>query len=504
MGPHHAPTASPKSVAIIGAGSGGLAMLKALLDLPLSLREGWEIVLYEEREDVGGIWLPDPRGVTPPELPETPLYPLLRTNTPVPFMTYPGFPFTEGTPLFPSHEYVQTYHARYADELNLRGHIRFHHRLEKAAWEGPSKEGFWNLTISDRKKGVVQTKTHDHLVIASGNNHIPHIPTWEGQDEWLANSPPGGLKRRLIHSIYYREPEEFTGQSVLIVGNGASGRDASTQLEGLAREVFISIRHEDQRVVGQIKPEIHHFSATGVVFVDGTFVNPDVVLLATGYEHRKPFLEETGLLQIDRSARDNSSSTNGLVSNTRYIFPLHQHILSLSPEYPTNALAFVGLPSAIPNCASDLAQSLFATYAIAHPEILPSRSEMLAELARHEDEVRSLGYDPYTVGHRMLTFDMSSGYQDDLVDFLKKKGVIRDDGKKFVEQWRRDVFTYKYIVRGWKHIEELGVGDEWVRGVETEEQWANVMRRVNEWQKEYEEANGIEFVSDWSVPGVSS
>ena len=45
-----------KSIAIVGAGSAGLAMLKVLLDLPENVRRGWEIVLYEEREDVGGIW----------------------------------------------------------------------------------------------------------------------------------------------------------------------------------------------------------------------------------------------------------------------------------------------------------------------------------------------------------------------------------------------------------------------------------------------------------------
>jgi hypothetical protein len=41
--------------------------------------------------------------------------------------------------------------------------------------------------------------------------------------------------------------------------------------------------------------------------------------------------------------------------------------------------------------------------------------------------------------------------------------------------------------RGWDRIKKLGVGDDWVRGVETEEEWSDVMARVNEWQKAYEE-----------------
>ena len=43
-----------KSVAIVGAGPSGLVMLKTLLDMPE--HESWKIVLFEERENVGGIW----------------------------------------------------------------------------------------------------------------------------------------------------------------------------------------------------------------------------------------------------------------------------------------------------------------------------------------------------------------------------------------------------------------------------------------------------------------
>lgn len=47
---------APKSIAIVGAGSAGLAMLKTLLDLSDSTRSGWNIVLFEQRHDLGGIW----------------------------------------------------------------------------------------------------------------------------------------------------------------------------------------------------------------------------------------------------------------------------------------------------------------------------------------------------------------------------------------------------------------------------------------------------------------
>lgn len=43
-----------KSIAIVGAGSAGLAMLKTLLDMPE--HNAWNIVLFEERENIGGVW----------------------------------------------------------------------------------------------------------------------------------------------------------------------------------------------------------------------------------------------------------------------------------------------------------------------------------------------------------------------------------------------------------------------------------------------------------------
>jgi hypothetical protein len=58
LAPVHDASQEPqlKSIAITGAGSGGLAMLKTLLDIPQSIRSTWTIVLYEHRENIGGVW----------------------------------------------------------------------------------------------------------------------------------------------------------------------------------------------------------------------------------------------------------------------------------------------------------------------------------------------------------------------------------------------------------------------------------------------------------------
>lgn len=177
--------------------------------------------------------LPDPRPASPPAIPYTPLYPLLHTNTPVPMMTYPNFPFTPGTPLYPSHEHLLAYHQQYASHNNLHRYIRYHHKVVSTSWVGTPKHGFWNITLLDSLNRTLLAKA-DHLVVASGNNHLPRTPSWRGQEQWLE---AGNGTREILHSVYYREAERYTNRTLLIIGGGASGQDAAVQTVGLTRRV---------------------------------------------------------------------------------------------------------------------------------------------------------------------------------------------------------------------------------------------------------------------------
>ena len=188
----------------------------------------------------------------------------------------------------------------------------------------------------------------------------------------------------------------------------------------------------------------------------------------------------------------------GLTTNLRYLFPLHQHIFSLSASYPTNALAFIGLPILVANCPSDLAQGMYVAQSIVNASLLGSREELLQELDASEDDLRSRGYDPYYIGHRMVdgsTFD----YQDHLIDSLKDQGAIPNDGTKYVEAWRRETPSYERLKRGWKRVEALGWQRRWLSGVETEAEWADMMKRLDEWQKDWETRQGLVFPEDTTM-----
>lgn len=237
----HATTPPAKSIAIVGAGSAGIAVLKTIFDLPEDVRTNWRVVLLEQRRDVGGVWLPDPAEPNPPHLPETPLYPLLHTNTPHPTMTYPGFPFPPNTPLFPSHEHVKKYHGDVAEQLNLTRYIQLNSEVHAAGWRGNSTHGRWEVVIhrSDEETGKkeVVRDTFDHLIVGNGHNHYPRIPHFDGAEQWLASSLAGSPKREIFHSIFYRSPEKYANQTVVVVGGGASGRDATKQVGLTAKKV---------------------------------------------------------------------------------------------------------------------------------------------------------------------------------------------------------------------------------------------------------------------------
>lgn len=87
----------------------------------------------------------------------------------------------------------------------------------------------------------------DHLVVANGHNHYPYIPTWPGQDAWLNAETTDGPQREILHSIFWRNGTKYEGRTVLVIGGGASGRDAALHTAPFARKV--------SEVILRLKPD---------------------------------------------------------------------------------------------------------------------------------------------------------------------------------------------------------------------------------------------------------
>ncbi|KAG7098663.1 hypothetical protein E1B28_000579 [Marasmius oreades] len=421
-------------------------------------------------------------------------------------MTYPGFPFPPKTPLFPGHEYVEQYHVDYTSHHNLSGFIYLNHTVHAAGWLGNSTDGQWDVEIHHTVEGEIQEvirRKFDHLIVANGHNHYPRLPRWNGTEDWLANSPSGGFKRELIHSIFYRSPEHYQNMTVVVVGSGASGRDAVLQVGPLSKKTYQSLKEGSEPPPGAnvtVKPIIDHFNASSILFTDGSSLESvDAVIAATGYNYLVPFLTRAPansnvvpeLLTSPRT-QANCSTASSLVTNLRYIFPLYRHIFSLSPNLPPTALSFIGLPVLIANCPSDIAQSLLLAHALADPSILPPRHKMMEDLVYRENRLQGLGYDPYVVGHKMVGGDQEAqDYQDELVDYLKERKKLPDDGKKFVEQWRRDARKRSSLLkRAWGRVIAKGESEAWLKAIENESQWADLMERLADWQQKWEDGHG--------------
>lgn len=237
------------------------------------------------------------------------------------------------------------------------------------------------------------------------------------------------------------------------------------------------------------------------MFEDGTsLADVDSLILATGYQFLIPFLSripsDSGIsspaLVTSPHTSANSTTATALTNNLRYIFPLYEHIFSLAPTFPPTALAFVGLPVLIANCPSDRAQALFIAHALADPSVLPPHAAMLAALVTREASLRARGFDPYYAGHKMVGGDgEAQAYQNALVAFLKARGRLPDDGREYVEPWRRMAREEaQRLARAWSRVQRLGLEKRWLEGVVTEDQWADLMWRLLDWQRKWEKENG--------------
>jgi cation diffusion facilitator CzcD-associated flavoprotein CzcO len=198
-------------VVIVGAGPAGLAAAAELR------RVGVTAMVLERSDGIGSSW----RG----------RYDRLRLNTCRWTSTLPGSRYPRGTSLFPSRDEIVGYLEEYARSHQL--HVRLGARVEAIE---PRDRG-WSL----------HTTAGDHearqVVVATGHQHTPLIPQWPGRETY------GG---RLLHAAHYRNPAEFHGVDVLVVGPGCSGMEIAHDIaSGGGGRVWISVRTQPNIMLRQ-------------------------------------------------------------------------------------------------------------------------------------------------------------------------------------------------------------------------------------------------------------
>jgi putative flavoprotein involved in K+ transport len=192
---------------VIGAGQAGVAMSEHLtkLDIP-------HIVL--ERNRIAERWRSE-------------RWDSLVANGPAWHDRFPGLEFNDVDPdAFPSKERVADYFVDYAKKFNAP--IRTGVTVTNV--ERIDKQSGFRVETS---QGVIHAM---RVVSATGPFQKPVIPAIAPNNEAITQ----------IHSTAYRNPEQFSAGSILVVGAGSSGVQIADELRSAGKKVYLSMGPHDR------------------------------------------------------------------------------------------------------------------------------------------------------------------------------------------------------------------------------------------------------------------
>jgi len=337
-------SAEKPRTAVIGAGSTGIAVAKALH------QHGVPFECFELGDRVGGNWVfRNNNGVSSS-------YRSLHINTSRERMEFSDYPMPKSYPDFPRHDHIAEYFDSYVDHFGFRDRIRFQTGVDRVE---PLDGGGFEITSSDGK-----TERFDAVAVCNGHHwdlRMPE-PAFPGADSFEGEQ---------IHSHHYKEESQLTGKRVVVLGIGNSAMDIAVdasyhaesttlaarrgahvvpkylfgkpvdQIGGsesipskiryavMARMLKLSVgemetyglpkpdhkfAHAHPTISGRIldrlahgaittKPNIASLEAKTVRFTDGSEVEADLIVYCTGYKISFPFLDQETISVIDNEVR---------------------------------------------------------------------------------------------------------------------------------------------------------------------------------------------------------
>ncbi|CAG2231747.1 unnamed protein product [Mytilus edulis] len=341
-----------KRIGIIGAGLHGISALRRL-----SQNENFKIKCFERNFDLGGTWLYTDqikediygRPIT------SAIYHNLRTVTPGPLMEIDDYPLEKyGLPCFMTHQQVLQYLNWIVDDCDIRKLIKFNTEVKEVKpVDLSAKDTKWKITYGDiRHKNDLQTEEFDAVVVCNGNCSVPKYPDVENQEEFE------GL---LLHSMWYRRPENFVDLKVALLGCRYTGIDLAFELSKFAKKVYLCHNWTKAPTIlpdniTEKRSSFKRFTKSSVILDNDDELDVDAVIYCTGYKHEFKFLPE-GIVKIGK---------NSDVSNFfKYIFPA---------EWRT--LFFMGIPRQVSFFKMSDHEALFIRSVLENKAKLPNDEEM--------------------------------------------------------------------------------------------------------------------------------
>jgi cation diffusion facilitator CzcD-associated flavoprotein CzcO len=334
-------TATP-AVAIIGAGISGLTSAKNLKDA------GVEFDCFESSDRVGGNWaFRNPNG-------HSSAYRSLHIDTSRNCLSFKDFPMSDDLPDYPHHTQIKTYLDEYTDTFDLRSSIMFGTAVEHA---NRLPAGGWELRTQDE-----QTRYYDALVVANGHHWDPRLPDFPGEfsgqvihaHSYIDPTEPLDLRGKRIVVVgignsavdLVSELSQKSWRNTVYISSRSGAWILPKYIFGLTPDKVVRtlpviplswqrrvLRPMPRLLFGSperfglptpnhhfleahptqsaellmrlgsgdaiAKPNIDRLDGAAVHFVDGSAVEADVIIYATGYNITFPFFDEEFLCAPD-------------------------------------------------------------------------------------------------------------------------------------------------------------------------------------------------------------
>lgn len=203
-------------VAVIGAGSSGIAACRALKE------RGIPFDCFEKGSDIGGLWRYENDNAL------ASAYRCLHMNTSRLTAQYESRPMPEDYPDFPHHTQILAYLEDYVHHFGLRDGILFRTEVRRVR----PIDDTWEVEWRDANGGT-RSERYAAVLVANGHHWDPR---------WPDPAPAGAFTGQEIHAHFYRTAESCADKNVLVVGLGDSAMDIACDTSRVSKMTFLAAR----------------------------------------------------------------------------------------------------------------------------------------------------------------------------------------------------------------------------------------------------------------------